>query len=285
MSLKQLLGLLFILLIAGCNDRTTSFENKIADLTEKERDSLTDMYHEYSMLFYQPSEMHRKYKDTALIISPDHVEYRQRLSYSYKKTGEHIKAMEILNEAVRRDIKNNKTGALGYRAWSLLFFYRDYEGTVKDVDLINKMEPNNDYTICHGEPCNLLKGQALYKMGRYKKAIQIFKSVQAVERGKGWGSEGSFATNFYKARCYAELKNYEQAIAIYKAQIAKNDKLTEVYYQLGRIYNILGNKENAKKHLEMARALLSEGYQMGEPYYEAFDEVFLYQIQDELDKT
>ncbi|HET8839656.1 MAG TPA: tetratricopeptide repeat protein, partial [Flavobacteriaceae bacterium] len=206
----------------------------------------------------------------------------QRLSYSYKKTGEHIKAMEILNEAVRRDILHNRTFALEYRAWSLLFFYRDYEGTVKDVDLINKMQPKNDYTVCHGEPCNLLKGQALYKMGKYKKAIQVFKDLQEVERGKGWNPMDSFQCNFYMARCYSELKNYEKTIEIYNAQLVANDKLTEVHYQLGRIYNILGNKEKARKHLDTALTLLSEGYKMGEPYYEAFDEVFLYQIQDEM---
>ncbi|WP_286761006.1 hypothetical protein [Salegentibacter sp. UBA1130] len=75
--------------------------------------------------------------------------------------------MEILNEAVERDIEQDNTFALQYRAWSLLYFYRDYENTIKDVDLIIEMEPKNNYTTCHGEPCEGLKGQALYKLGRY----------------------------------------------------------------------------------------------------------------------
>lgn len=283
MSVKIRLIFVTIILFVGCKPETSD-ENKFADLTEEERNSLATRYHEYSMGMYQPSEMHRRYKDTALMIKPDHVGYRQRLSYSYKKRGEHIKAMNILNEAVERNINRNKTFALQYRAWSLLYFYRDYEGTIQDVDLIIEMEPKNNYTVCHGEPCENLKGQALYKLKRYKEAIKIFENVLKVEEEKGWDPTDNMYANFYMARCYSELEEYEKAKEIYYSQLEVNPRFTEAYFQLGKIYSLLGETERARKYLQAASELLEEGNKMGEPYYEAFDEVFQYQIDEELQK-
>jgi len=283
MSVKIRLIFLTIILFVGCKPETSD-ENKFADLTKEERDSLATRYHEYSMAMYQPSEMHRRFKDSALMIKPDHVEYRQRLSYSYKKRGEHIKAMDILNEAVKRDISRNKTFALQYRAWSLLYFYRDYEGTIQDVDLIIEMEPKNNYTVCHGEPCENLKGQALYKLKRYEEAIEIFENVLRVEEEKGWDPIDNMYANFYMARCYSELEEYEKAKEIYYSQLEANPRFTEAYFQLGKIYSLLGENESARKNLKTASVLLEEGNKMGEPYYEVFDEVFQYQIDEELQK-
>ena len=281
MSVKIPLVFLLIISFVGCKPEA-SVKDEYASLTEVERDSLATQYHKFSMAVYQPSEMHRRFKDTALMIKPNHVEYRQRLSYSYKKRGEHIKAMKILNEAVERDVKQNKTFALQYRAWSLLYFYRDYEGTIKDVDLIIKMEPKNDYTVCHGEACEVLKGQALYKLGRYREAIKIFNKVLKVEEENGWDPIDNFHANFYMARCHSELGEYEKAKNIYYSQVAANPRFTEAYFQLGKIYSLLGEPENALKNLQAASVLLEEGNKMGEPYYEAFDEVFQYQIQKEI---
>lgn len=283
MSVRTLLPLLMTVLIVGCKS-DPAVQDKFADLTETERDSVATYYHEISMALYQPSEMHRKFKDTALIVKPDHVEYRQRLSYSYKKRGEHIKAMRILNEAVERDIEKNKTFALQYRAWSLLFFYRDYEGTIKDVDLINEMEPKNNYTVCHGEPCNVLKGQALYKLGRYREAITEFENVLKIEEEKGWNPTDNWHANFYMARSYSELGEFEKAEEIYQSQIAANPVFTEAYFQLGKNYSKTGKFIKATEYFNKASELLAEGNKMGEPYYEAFDEVFAYQIEEELQK-
>ena len=270
--------------MSGCKYES-KVESKFGNLTEKEQDSLANFYHDLSMGMYQPSEMHRRFKDTAIMIKPDHVEYRQRLSYSYKKRGEHIKAMEILNEAVEMDVARGKTFALQYRAWSLLYFYRDYKNTIKDVNLIMEMEPKNNYTTCHGEPCEGIKGQALYKLGRYQEAIKVFENVLKTEQELGWDPVDNFQVNFYRARCYAELRQYEKAIDIYREQLAANPRFTEAHFQLGKIYFLKREKEKALQNLKTASQLLAEGNKMGEPYYEAFDEVFSYQIEEMLEQT
>ena len=54
---------------------------------------------------------------------------------------------------------------------------------------------------------------------------------------------------------------------------------------MGKVYNLLDEEEKARPHLEKAQELLAKGFKMGEPYYEAFDEVFLYQVEEELAKA
>ncbi len=87
----------------------------------------------------QPTKIHRLMKDTAILYDPDNTELRMELSYSYKKKGEHIEAMRILNDAVARDVQKGSIDGLEYRAWSLLYFYRDYEGTIADIDQVTSM--------------------------------------------------------------------------------------------------------------------------------------------------
>lgn len=97
--------------------------------------------------------------------------------------------MEVLNKAAEIDIERGKADVLQYRAWTLLYYYRDYEGVVRDVDLIEKIT-NNPYNSCWGEPCGLLKGQALYKLNKFRKAIETFEIVNLEEEKLGF--DGNF---------------------------------------------------------------------------------------------
>lgn len=185
MSLKNLTLLFLAVFFASC--KPIKNNSPFAHLSTEERIKLADYYHDESMKFnpwFQTGKLHRIYKDSALMAVPDHVEYMQRASYSYKKAGEHIKAMEMLNKAVAIDVKNNSTKALEYKAWSMLYFYRDYENTIKDVDKIIEISRNPNIA-CHGEACLLLKGQAYYQLGVYQKAIETFNMLLDLQKEQG----------------------------------------------------------------------------------------------------
>lgn len=280
MSIKLfLLG--SILIFLSCEEKTGE-QNPWQHLSEKEKDSIAEHYNTMSNWAYQPSETHRRYKDSAIMVRPDNVLYRQVYSYSYKKRGEHIQAMQLLNEAVTQDIANGKTDALSYRAWSLLYYYRDYEGCVSDVNTIVEMNPKNKYPICWGESCQLLKGQALYKLGKFTEAIKVMKNLLEIERESGFNPLNNYLAYFYLGRCFTEIGDFKTAITYYEDQIEVYDKFTEAHYQLGKLYLELGKKDKATYHLEKAKELLTNGYKMGEPYFERFDEIFMYQIEDQI---
>lgn len=117
MSLKKYFGLILILIfVYSCKNKEKNLQkNNLSELNESERDSLAVEYHKISKHYLQPSELHRIYKDSALIANPNNVEIRQKLSYSYKKVGEHIKAMGVLNKAVEIDTANGNADVLEYK--------------------------------------------------------------------------------------------------------------------------------------------------------------------------
>jgi tetratricopeptide (TPR) repeat protein len=258
--------------------------NPYAEYSPKDRDSIAVFFNEFSNYMSQPTARHRLYKDSAILMSPQNVEYRQILSYSYKKRGDHLKAIRILNEAVELDLKNGSRDALQYRAWSLLYYYRDYLGTIADVDKIHSMGKRK-YAVCWGEPCGLLKGQALYKLGKYNEAISVFDTVLVEEVKLGFKEADNYLVHFYKGRCYHKLKNYRDALYNYQKVLAKDKDYTEALYQIGMVDLDIGEHKNAKENLNHALKLIKKGKKMGEPYFERFDEVFEYQIIDALEKV
>jgi len=280
MSIKLAFKLVLVLLFISCNN-TKSTEDKFSNLTEAEKDSISERYNGYSRYFYQPSKMHRMVKDSALIVQPLNVGARQKLSYSYKKRGEHIKAMEVLNKAVEIDLEKGNVDALQYRIWSLLYYYRDYEGVLSDIKLMKSVS-GDDYSVCWGEPCGFHEGQALYKLGRFDESIAAFERVNTEEKELGFDVEGNYFNYFYMARCYAKKELHQKAIAYYDKALIGFKGSPEVYFYKAMSFKKMGDDVKAKECFKDAKINIANS--MEEPYVERFDEVFLYMITDELNK-
>lgn len=285
MSIKNLTLILFVIIFVSC--KSTKSENPFSHLSTEERAKLADYYHEESMKFnpnFQTGKLHRIYKDSALLAVPDHVEYMERASYSYKKAGEHIKAMEMLNKAIAIDTTNGKTTALEYKAWSMLYFYRDYESTIKDVDKVIEIS-KIPYKGCHGESCLLLKAQAYYQLGEYKKAIETFEYLFTILKEQGVNPKDDFLSNFYLARSYFKLNNLDKSLFYLEEQLAMPYSVkAELNFYAGQIYDLKNDKEKAKQHFLKAKELYLQNDKMVEPYVERFDEIFMQDIELEISK-
>ena len=62
----------------------------------------------------------------------------------------------------------------------------------------------------------------------------------------------------------------------------RDENFSEALYQIGLVYLAMNEKMKAKTYLEKAHYWVKKGKKMGEPYFERFDEVFEWQIQDAL---
>jgi len=283
MPIRFLTFILFITLIA-CNKPAEIREvpeRDFAAMSQAELDSLGDWYNNVSNYFLQVSENHRRYKDSALIVAPDNIEYRQVYSYSYKKAGEHLKAMKILNEAVRRDSLNGSVEAMEYRAWSLLYYYRDYKGAIRDINNIEKLTGFR-YNTCWGEPCGFQKGQAYYQLGDYEKAIETLLIVNEEEAKLGFDTKDNFYIHFYLARAYHKNGDFEKAMQHYNIVLNFDDEFSEAIFYKGLLLKEKGQKAAAKLLFEKAGQLLKEDKKMDEPYIERFDELFEWMVEREL---
>lgn len=255
-------------------DLDSSIFQKLKDPTGSEE------YKFHSRFFYQTSLINRHVNILGLANNPTITEHIRRASYSYKKAGEHQKAMHLLQLSIDEEANVSKRlNNLDYAAWNYLYFYRDYENTIATVDEILKLTDNDLSMSCHGESCLLLKGQALYRMGKLEEAITVFSAFQEHEKAQGFDDMDNSLIVFYKARCLAELGKNEEAEK-YFLHLVKNRPLAEANYQLALIY--YGRKEYSltNKYLVKAEKAINEGYTFKEPYFERFDKVFPHQIID-----
>lgn len=242
--------------------------------------SMGETYVDFSYNYMQTSLFKRHINTIGLCIDPDNSEYIRRYSYSYKKAGEHEKAIKMLNLSIDSEtVISEKLYNLDYAAWSYLYYYRDYKNTIASVDKIMGLNGNDHSFSCHGESCLLLKGQALYRLGQFEKAIAVFETFQNNEKQQGFDPMDNFYIVFYKAICQVELQRYDDAKLNFTHLISKYPS-AEVSFQLAKLYYHLSDFEKAKIHLNNAQKALSNGYTFKEPYFERFDKVFEHDIQN-----
>ena len=277
MSIRFLFTLC-VLVVIGC-DQPQPIDDRF-DISEEKRDSISERYNDIANYFWQPTEGYRRYKDSAILVSPEHVGYRQTLSYAYKKRGEHIDAMKTLNEAVDLDIAQGSFAALEYRAWTMLYYYRDYETAISDIDKITEMS-GTTFNVCWGEDCSFQKGQALYRLGKYDDAIQAFDLSLADLQSNGLDVADEIYTYFYYGRCLDELGDRHGAMAMYERALFSHPNFSEAIFQKARIYRMIGDHQKAEESLIKAEKLLNGLNKMGEPYFERFDELFPWMIEEE----
>lgn len=237
-------------------------------------------YVDFSYNFLQTSLFKRHLNTAGLLIDPSNTSFIKRFSYSYKKAGEHEKAMNVLQAAVdASQTEEELMDHFSYIAWNYLYFYRDYHNTIKTVDKMLELSSNDLGISCHGEACLLLKGQALYRLGKINEAIELFSEYENNEIELGFDKMGDPLVVFYKARCLSEQENYDDAISYFK-YFTKDQPSAEAYFQLAKIHMIKGELMEAENYIRLSEEALSNGYTFREPYFERFDKVFTHQIQD-----
>lgn len=298
MSVKYSLLYLFLCFIFSCSPKDeqpkqTKFEpivdkinvenidfNAIGSEKLKSDISKGNEYIDFSYNFLQTSLFKRHLNIIGLAIDPSTTEYIRRFSYSYKKAGEHQKAMHLLQLSLDEEKDTNlMLDNLDYVAWNYLYFYRDYPNTIKTVNQILELSNKDLGASCHGEICLVLKGQALYRMKKYEEAIEVFSTFQAFEEEEGFNPMDNSLLVFYKGICLAKLNQKEEAVE-YFSHLVKNHPHGEAYYQLAQLYFKNGDYTLAKKYLDEAEEAIAKGFTFKEPYFERFDKVFQYQIEE-----
>lgn len=200
-------------------------------------------------------------------------------SYSVQNTkhGNYAEAVLALEKSVALDAK--EVG--GYYGWVLLYYYRDYERSLKHLEHFDQLAPDVEAPV--GENIHFLKGLCHYQLGNYQEAIGEFLLNEAFEL-KSFGQKNCNGyIYFYLARCYDQSGNSKQAENYYKKAIRYTPFPTEARYYLGLLYTYKKNDAAAgKKQISIAYGLLLKGYKQQDIYVELFDEVYLSQLAEEL---
>lgn len=174
----------------------------------------------------------------ALAIQPDWQVGMVNLAVTYKKIGQHDKAIEYYNKAIA-DNSDGKTTAQATKYLANL--YIDIKEYGKAITTLDEYLTTNK---CDA-PTLALKGQIMKdKMGQLNESIEVFNQALACD-------EGDEDALYHLAVAFGVKRNYEQAIkyatlAIEKAKTASIR--AAAHFELGEAYRKTDNKAKALVH-------------------------------------
>jgi len=228
---------------------------------------------------YQFSRFYQEALDEALAIDSTFAFAYRAKSTAYLKSGDFITWMALMNKAVMYD----SIGQLDYRGWCRYQFFRDYEGAIRDIELLDELvDYDIGYSINGDYHLNVAKGLCYKALGQKDKAIQIIEShLKTITDFPG------IYDYLHLGVLYFETGNYKKAIECLKKQQKENDLADNRYYiaktfkamNQASAYQASAYQENIIKSLEM----YENGIKMFDPYVEPMDKVFLQDIKFEIE--
>ncbi len=219
--------------------------------------------------FSQGGREYHFWLDSAIKVYPRNGWAYQKKSVGYTKQGNIVKAFEMLDKACQYAPEE-----LGYRGWLKLYWYRDYEGAIEDLEKFDALTPNTtDYAW--GENLYYLTALAKKQMGQYKAAIADFDkciSETTALRGEKWVDNKAF---LYRGISKAHLQDIEGAMHDFNTALSYYDSSAELYYQKGLLLAQQGNAKEACSCFQKSLTYFQQGYRYEEKYsYEVFDELY-----------
>ena len=170
------------------------------------RDSAEKYTEEVAFKLYQHSFEYQVAMDSALRISPNWAAGYRHKARPYLFSGDYANFMKYMQPAVENDYME-----LGYRGWCRLYFIKDYEGAIADLELLDKKTVDfDDFPM--SENLFYLTGLAKKEMGNFADALVDFnKSVASQSKNKGeeWVESHTW---FYRGVTYFEMSEYEKAL-------------------------------------------------------------------------
>jgi tetratricopeptide (TPR) repeat protein len=219
---------------------------------------------------YQFSREYQEALDKALAIDSTFAYAYKVKSTAYLKSGDFITWKALIDKAVKYDPE----GELFYRGWCRYQFFRDYEGAIADIELLESLV---DYDIGFGQngDYHLLITKALC----YKAIGQSDKAISIIEEKL---SDSTYFASPYDylhlGLLYLEKGDIDRAIQALETQETVND-LAENRYFIALAYRQKGALQLFRDNLTMAEKLYKNGIRMLDPYTTHMDRIYLAQIE------
>lgn len=209
--------------------------------------------------------------DEAIEMCPsfDYPYYEKAVPYA--KRGDIETWKKLIDKAVEIDPIEH----LANRGWYHFFFLNNYEAAIKDIELLDSLNPydigSTGDAIYH---LNLLKGICYFEMGNIEKAIQVTE-IQL--------NDSTHFVSLYDNIClgamYLENQQFEKAVAQFKLQASTND-LAENHYYLAKAYYLMEDYENAVQEIKIAVDYYDSNRTMENGYRELPFEIYKSDIKN-----
>lgn len=228
---------------------------------------LTENQHKY----YQFSKAFHHLVDSAISLCPHFAYAYREKAAPYVKSGNFLEWKKYIDLAVRYD----SVGYLPVRASLRYKFFADYHGTIKDIELLEKIsKSNNHYTSNGTYHLSVVKALCYKQTGDIHAGIQIIENLV---------KHGGYAVGLYDylhlGVMYYQVEDYEKAIDALNKQQTRNN-LAEVSYYLALCHKRLGNTAAYLQAKQSAIDMYKMNVKMFDDYHYMIDQVSEQQFQN-----
>lgn len=222
---------------------------------------LTENQHKY----YQFSKEFHKLVDTAISICPYFAYAYREKAAPYVKSGNFLEWKKYIDLAVKYD----SLGYLPVRASLRYKFFADYNGTIQDIELLEKINKfdiggtsNGTYHLA------IVKALCYKQLGKIKEGIEIIEKFMQQEKY----IVGLYDYFYLGVMCY-EMEDYEKAITALNKQLTQYD-FAEVQYYLAKSFKKTGNNPAYFQAKQFAIKLYYENKKLFDQYHYMIDQIF-----------
>ena len=225
----------------------------------------------------QGSRQSQEQFDRAIELCPtfDYAYFEKAVPYL--KRGDFVTWKKLIDQAV----KLNPLQHLGYRGWCRYQFLRDYEGAIKDIELLDSLtEYDIGYSINGDYHLQVARALCYWATDHYDSAITILKRQLATPAYSPMNYD-----YLHLGLMQMTMEDLDDAIASFNKSIALNDYLAENYYWLAMAYHKSGRLAEHRANLLKAQEFHRKGYRRFDPYTHPMHQVYLSIIEREIAAT
>lgn len=260
------------LVLFSCQPQESFYKK---EFSKEEKMELADKLISGLRYYYQGSVGEQFLLEEVAKHNDEHPEYWRERGIPYLKRGIASGYMPNYEKCVFYD----SLGWQGWRGYCTLYFYRDYERALKDLDELDIRTPN---FVDHPQATSIdyMRGVCYLQMEQPQRAFEYFdKHLKSEERDVGFKYVNS--VNFVlKGITQKKLNQLEEAQKTFELGIKYNEQNADLEYQLAKVLYEKGEYQNALKWLEKAKTSFSEGYYNYRSYVEEFYQVYLLDIEE-----
>jgi tetratricopeptide (TPR) repeat protein len=200
-------------------------------------DDLTD-YEKYNVLvnyaLYVENNLNKgiDYAKARINLYPDSPELHHNLGFYYQQLGKYDNAVAEYKKSLRID--PNLTMAYANLIWTYLHNLGQMDSALIWSQKMIEHRPDHSWGYCY-------MGSAYVGKGNLKEAEYAFSKARDLEPTAVWGL-------FRLAYVYRLQGKYDKAIELLKEIFTQHPEEIDALYDLGVIYNRIGDQNNARDH-------------------------------------
>lgn len=169
-------AVLFSLLFIGCQSSESLYKRSF---DEEEKLQYAEQFLNGMGYYYQGSVDEQFIIKEVMKHNPNHPDVHRELGIPALKRG----MISEMYAPYDRSIQLDPSAWQGYRGYLFLYFYRDYERAIKDLDESDALTPNFvDYP--QAQSVDFMRGTAYLMKGEYDEALRYFDKHFEYEKGE-----------------------------------------------------------------------------------------------------